>query len=484
MAKLSRFEELDLAVSGILLHPDAPLPADARLAPLARIAAELTGLPRPGFSARLKSDLERKTTMASVTEPVTRIRQSAAPRLRIKGAADAIEFYKKAFGARENMRFANDVMGLIHAEIQIGNAVIMLAEESLQHDMPSPQTLGGSPVTFEVFVEDSDAAVEQAVAAGARLTSPVQDHFYGYRAGTVADPFGYSWTISTVKEEMSVEEMHRRFEPMMQQMLKKPAVNPIPKGYRTVTPYIVAEDADGLIEFLKNTFGAEERFRAVGGAGGRHADLRIEDSPLMVGGGGAGLAWKGDPIPNAFHIYVRDCDAVYQRALQQGAISMSQPVDQPYGERSAGIKDAAGNYWYIATYNGPNYKWEGAPTVQPYMHPPRAEPVMAFLKRAFGAQELGRHASPDGVIHHSMLKIGDSFMEMGEAHGPYQPMPAMYYLYVPDCDAVYQRALQAGGTSLSEPADQPYGDRNAGVKDAFGNQWFIATHIRDVAPDK
>ena len=480
MAKRSRFEELDQAVSGVLLHPKAALPADARLAALVRVAAELTSLPRPEFRARLKSELERKTSMATATEPVTRIRQTAAPRLRIKGAAAAIEFYKKAFGARENMRFANEVMGLIHAEIQIGNAVIMVAEESLQYDMPSPQTLGGSPVTFELFVEDSDAAVEQAVAAGARVTSPVQNHFYGYRAGTVADPFGYSWTIATVKEEMSVEEMHRRFEPMMRQMLKKPAVNPVPEGYRTVTPYIVAEDADGLIEFLKNTFGAEEKFRAVGGAGGRHADLRIEDSALMVGGGGAGLAWKGAPIPNAFHIYVRDCDAVYQRALQQGATSISEPVDQPYGERSAGIKDAAGNYWYIATYKGPNYKWEGAPTVQPYMHPLRADPVMAFLKRAFGADELGRHASPEGVIHHLMLKIGDAYMEMGEAHGPYQPMPAMYYMYVPDCDATYQRALQAGATSISAPADQPYGDRNAGVKDAFGNQWYIATHVKGV----
>ncbi len=484
MAKRSLFEELDQAVSGVLLHLDAPLPADVRLASLARIAAELTSLPRPEFRARLKSDLGRNRSMATATEPLTRIRQTAAPRLRIKGAAAAIEFYKKAFGARENMRFENELIGLVHGEIQIGNSVIMVAEESPQYGMLGPQTLGGSPVTIEMFVDDSDAAVERAVASGARVTSPVQDHFYGYRSGIVADPFGYSWTISTVKEEMSVEEMHRRFEPMKQQMSKKPTVDPIPKGYRTVTPYIVAEDADGLIEFLKNTFGAEEKFRAVGGAGGRHADLRIEDSALMVGGGGPGLAWKGEPIPSAFHIYVRDCDAVYKRALQQGATSIDGPVDQPYGERSARVRDAAGNHWYIATYNGPNYKWEGAPTVQPYLHPLRAEPVMAFLIRAFGAQELGRHASPDGVIHHLMLKIGDAFMEMGEAYGPYQPMPAMYYLYVPDCDAVYQRALQAGATSISAPADQPYGDRNAGVKDAFGNQWYIATHMKDMEPSK
>ncbi|MFZ0286376.1 MAG: VOC family protein, partial [Terriglobales bacterium] len=224
MAKRSRLDELDQVVTGILSHPEAPLPADTDLAPLARIAAELTTLPRPAFRARLKSDLERNKSMATATESVTGIRPTAAPCLRIRGAAAAIEFYKQAFGAHENMRFANEAIGLAHAEIQIGNSVIMVAEEALQYDMPSPQTLGGSPVRFELFVEDSDAAVEKAVTAGAQLASPVQDHFYGYRAGTVADPFGYSWTIATVKEEMSVEEMRRRFEPTMQRMLKKPAV--------------------------------------------------------------------------------------------------------------------------------------------------------------------------------------------------------------------------------------------------------------------
>src|SRR5207248_10123900 len=86
----------------------------------------------------------------------------------------------------------------------------------------------------------------------------------------------------------------------------------------------------------------------------------------------------------------------------------AEPVDQDYGERSASLRDAAGNYWYVATYKGDSYKWEGAPDVQPYLHPLRAEPVINFLKRAFGAEELGRYATPDGVIHHATIKIGDS----------------------------------------------------------------------------
>jgi PhnB protein len=120
--------------------------------------------------------------------------------------------------------------------------------------------------------------------------------------------------------------------------------------------------------------------------------------------------------------------------------------------------------------------------VQAYLHPLRAAPVADFLKRAFGAEESGRYASPDGVIHHTTVRIGDSNLEMGEAHGPYQPMPTTFYLYVPDADALYARALQAGAVSVHPVADQPYGDRSGGVKDPFGNTWYIATHIRDVQP--
>jgi uncharacterized glyoxalase superfamily protein PhnB len=119
------------------------------------------------------------------------------------------------------------------------------------------------------------------------------------------------------------------------------------------------------------------------------------------------------------------------------------------------------------------------------MHPLRAEPVITFLKRAFGAQELAKYASPDGVVHHAEIRVGDSVVEMGEpsaeALAKYPPMPTMFYMYVPDCDAVYRRALAAGATSISEPVDQPYGDRNGTVKDAFGNTWYISTHVKDVA---
>jgi PhnB protein len=84
-------------------------------------------------------------------------------------------------------------------------------------------------------------------------------------------------------------------------------------------------------------------------------------------------------------------------------------------------------------------------------------------------------------VHHAQIRVGDSVIEMGEAQGKYETMPAMFYLYVPNMEAVYKQALAAGATSFQEPTDQPYGDRNAGVKDAFGNKWYIATHVKDVA---
>jgi len=284
---------------------------------------------------------------------------------------------------------------------------------------------------------------------------------------------------------MSVEEMHRRMKGMTTGpeggQLPKPAVSPIPRGFRTVTPYMIAPDGDAILAFAKNAFGAEETFRAIGGAGGIHGETRIGDTMLMMGGGIPGKPFNAKPNATALHIYVEDTDTAYQKALQAGATSISEPQDHEYGERGAGVKDPFGNYWYIATHKGESYVPKGLHNVNVYMHPLRAEPVITFLKRAFGARELAKHASPDGVVHHAEIRVGDSVVEMGESHGKYPPMPAMFYVYVPDCDAVYRRALAAGAKSIQEPTDQPYGDRLGLVADAFGNQWCIATHIKDMA---
>jgi len=482
MPKRSLIEQLDEALQGMIDHPEAALPrGEAGVSPLLRIAAELRDLPRTDFKIRLKNDVERSTSMATTTARVA-THTSAAPRLTYKSAAKAIEFYKKAFGAKETMRFQIET-GIPHAELMIGDAVIMVTDEWPEGGRYSAETTGSSPVSMSVQVPDVDSVVAHAVSVGCKIVRPIADQFYGRRESIVLDPFGYLWSISTVKEEMSVDEMHRRFRAMMkEEKAKRPAVSPIPEGYRTVTPYMIAADGPALLEFTKHAFGAEEMFRTVGSAGGMHAEVRIGDSMLMIGGGIPGREFHSTANSHALHLYVPDCDSVYQQAVQAGATSIDEPRDQEYGERSASVKDPAGNYWYIATSQGESYTPKGLNSVNVYMHPLRAEPVINFLKRAFGAREIAKYASPDGVVHHAEIRVGDSVVEMGEAQGKYPPMPTMFYLYVPNCDATYQRALQAGATSIAEPVDQPYGDRSGAVKDPFGNQWYIATHINDLTP--
>jgi uncharacterized glyoxalase superfamily protein PhnB len=282
-----------------------------------------------------------------------------------------------------------------------------------------------------------------------------------------------------MKEAVSMEEMHRRLNQMKPQG-KAPGVSPIRKGYHTITPYLVAQDAPVLIDFITRAFEGEELFRTTGSAGGVHAEVRVGDSMLMIGGGSPKHTWRGDSMPTSLHLYVKDADTVYKRALDAGATSVEAPIDQPYGDREAGVKDAAGNFWWIATHQQGDYIPQGMHTITSFLHPLRGQPVIDFLKNAFGGQEIDKFASPDGVIHHARIKVGDSFVELGEAHGPYQPMPTTFYLYVPDVDAIHHRAIRAGGISTGDPADQPYGDRVGGIKDPFGNQWYIASHIKDV----
>jgi PhnB protein len=253
-------------------------------------------------------------------------------------------------------------------------------------------------------------------------------------------------------------------------------INPIREGFHTLTPYIMVRQAAELIDFVKQAFGAEATVRGIGSAGGLHCEARIGDSMLMLGGGGA---WQGTPMPTAFHYYVPNVDEVYERALRHGATSLMGPTED-YGDRFACVKDAFGNEWYISTHLGPRYVPEGLRDVTIYLHPTGAPRLIDFLKQAFGAEEVARHDSAEGVVGHAKIRIGDSIIEMGEAHGQWQPMPTAVYMFVPDADAVYRHAVDAGATSLWEPTDQPYGDRNAGVQDPFGNQWFIATHIKDV----
>ena len=147
-------------------------------------------------------------------KPIPEGYHSVTPYLIIKGAGRAIDFYKKVFGATEIMRMAGPGGSVAHAEIQIGDSRIMLADEQQQGPYRSPDAFGGTPVSLMLYVPDVDKTFKQAIAAGAKETRAVQDQFYGDRSGNLVDPFGHVWNISTHVEDVSEQEMQKRMSAM------------------------------------------------------------------------------------------------------------------------------------------------------------------------------------------------------------------------------------------------------------------------------
>jgi len=495
MAKQNLSGQLDQLVEALMTGPQSARrqrepKANAQLQALAKIAAELRDLPRPDFKARLKADLERRTSMGSKPAIATESRQTATAYLCVKDAAAAIDFYKKVFGATEIMRLVGPGTKIGHAEIRIGNSSIFLSDEFPDYGSLSPESLGGSPVKINLSVGDVDSVAARAVAAGAKEVRPVQDQFYGERSGQFADPFGYVWIISTTKEEMSATEMQKRFDAVMTEGAFTPAerstdekqaprsVKPIPAGFHTLTPYLAVNGAARLIDFLKEGFGAVEKFR-VGKTGGElimHAEMRIGDSVLELAD--ASDEFGARLLGNIFH--VEDADAVYQRALKAGATSLFPPTEQPWGDREAGVKDTAGNHWNITAIRKTGHRTDDTRTILPYLNLVGAGEFVEFTKRAFGAEETFMMKSPDGKVVHARLRIGDSILALGEAANESSSMPGALHLYVEDVDRVYAAAVREGVKVLRPLRDEPYGDRAAVLQDAFGNWWFPSTHIKDV----
>lgn len=238
------------------------------------------------------------------------------------------------------------------------------------------------------------------------------------------------------------------------------------EGFGTVTPFLYVSRPNELLDFIEAAFGAEVTHRGPAGRGGFHGEARLGRAMLMVGGGGEAM---GPELRGALHYFVEDVDEAYRRAIAAGAkVFMGDeglPADRPYGERSAFVEDPFGNHWFLARHLGPEGQSPGELT--PYLHPESARGLIAFLETVFGAESLGIYEN-EGRVMHAAVRLGDSLVEMGE--GP--AFPQALSVYVEDPDSTYQRAIAAGATSLWEPADQPYGERTAGVVDPFGNQWF------------
>ena len=248
----------------------------------------------------------------------------------------------------------------------------------------------------------------------------------------------------------------------------------VKEGFHTITPYLVVKEADRLIAFLRDAFGAELRGRFTRPDGSvMHAEMNLGDSKLELGE--ASTQFPAEVM--ALHLYVDDADAVYERALASGATALRPMTDQFYGDREGVVVDPAGNNWYIATHQATGSRPPGYRALTPFIHVRGVDRLIDFIKSTFGAIELSRF-QPEALVFHAALRIGDSIVEMGEGPGEWKPKVAHIHLYVPDADAVFARALETGATVLYPIADMPYGERSGGVTDPFGNQWFIATPTR------
>jgi uncharacterized glyoxalase superfamily protein PhnB len=238
------------------------------------------------------------------------------------------------------------------------------------------------------------------------------------------------------------------------------------EGFTTVTPYIWVPDR-GLADFLMRVFDAVETSVRDNPGHGIHRELQIGNSMVMLGETGDQKSMLRRPV--ALHVFVDDVDAAFTRAIAAGGTSMGDPEDRPYGERSAFVRDAYGNHWYIATILDPRVMSRAERTVTPFLHAKNPGEYIDFLVQAFGAVEEMRHEE-GGVVRYARIHIGDGPIEFG----PADPMPGSYFLYVADPDAVYEQALAAGATPLSAPADRAPGGRIGFVEDPVGNHWYIA----------
>ena len=308
---------------------------------------------------------------------------------------------------------------------------------------------------------------------------------------------------------------------LQQQLIRRdsmssPAPQPETNPVRSMSLYICVANANAAIDFYREAFGAKELWRLVepGGKIG-HAEIQIGNttfmlsdeypdyntlSPQTIGGSSVRL-----------HLDVTDVDAFAEQAIKAGATLVRPIADQFYGDRSGQLADPFGYTWIVATHikdvpveemqkeldkwtqeqsaknSGvaePELRRKNYRNVTPYFTVHKPAELLDFVTKAFGAIEHFRATNPAGGMH-AEVSIGDSVVMIGGAEH-IEPKPTAIHLYVPDVDQAYERALQAGATSLMPVADQPYGERSGGVEDIHGNRWYIATPfvpLKEIAED-
>ena len=260
------------------------------------------------------------------------------------------------------------------------------------------------------------------------------------------------------------------------------AKNAIPEGFRSLTQYLIVDGAANFFEFIQNSFGATEKFLARGENGAiHHAEARLGCSIIEF----ADANERYKAMPAGLHYYVKNSDEVYARAIRAGGTSLYEPANRDYGDREAGVRDPAGNFWFISTHTaGSSFKPDILQDLNTYFSVKEAARFLDFLQNAFAATVLGDERGANGTIAHAKVRIGDTVVELSEGRAPWGPRAVAHHYYVEDCDQVFARALATGCTQLQAVADQIYGDRSGSVLDSWGNHWYIASHREDLPAEE
>lgn len=253
--------------------------------------------------------------------------------------------------------------------------------------------------------------------------------------------------------------------------------------------YIV-DDVESAIEFYTTLLGFELQMHPAPGFAALEKDgLRLFLNQPGAGGAGKDMPDGQSPEPggwNRMQLEVGDLASFYADLKNKG-VSFRNEIVEGKGGKQVLLQDPAGNpieLFEPAKKEEVSPIPEGYHTITPYLIVEGAEPFIDFLKEAFDAQVESIMKSEDGIVRHSSVQIGDSHLMVSSSTEEYQPISCMLHLYVRDVDATYDQAIRAGGESLREPTDEFYGDRSAGIRDQWGNQWWMATHIEDVPEEE
>jgi PhnB protein len=328
-------DQLDRAIQAMLEQSERQVARrredyDPTVTALLGVARDLRDLPRQDFKVRLKTNLERSSQMenaakqaispdaAKHADTMPSGFHTIAPYIIVPRASEFIEFLKNAFDGTERFRVGRDPSSelIMHAEVQIGNSIIELAD--------AYEPIPAAPTAIHLYVDDAHSSFKQAIDAGATSIYQVGEHVSGDIQGAVRDPFGNLWYIA----------MKGDWTPRPGELVP------------SVQPYLHLRGSEKMIPFLESAFGGVVQGHVPRSPEGHvlHATVQIGDNTLEIDEAHG----EFQPMPCHLHLHIDDADAMYARALRAGATSIDPPSNKPYG-RSGGVKDPFGNSWYLTS---------------------------------------------------------------------------------------------------------------------------------------